>query len=94
MDELFVDLRPPPGGLEDLRARVERRRGIRWWIPLGSALAAAAVVLAIAWPRPTDFEGRLTAALEPLDGQIRLTGEGSLEPVVETDSMVMVRWRP
>lgn len=49
MTDWFPDLEPPPGGLRSLRARLDAPRR-PWWPAL--ALVAAAVLLAILWPRP------------------------------------------
>ena len=44
------DLDPPPGGLEQLRARLDRER-TRWWLAAIPAVALAAVVLWLAIDR-------------------------------------------
>jgi hypothetical protein len=49
VNDWFPELDPPPGGLRDLRARLEATR--RPWWP-GLLLLAAALLLAILWPRP------------------------------------------
>lgn len=53
-DRLFIDLPPPPGGLQRLQRslaagnQVTRRRG--FWIPIGAALASSLLALATLLP--------------------------------------------
>ncbi|MCB9686815.1 MAG: hypothetical protein H6738_13175 [Alphaproteobacteria bacterium] len=51
LDDILPSLTPPPGGLHALRERLDhRRRRAVWWVGL-VPLGAAALALALLWPR-------------------------------------------
>jgi len=48
LDDVFVELTPPPGGVSRLRARLDRRR--RRWPVFTAAVAVAVVLIAVLLP--------------------------------------------
>jgi hypothetical protein len=81
VNDWFPELEPPPDGLRALRARLDARRG-RWWP--GLALVAAALLLAVLWPRPRAelaLDAGLAAVIAPPGAPVTATGGTLVERV-------------
>jgi len=92
MDDVFVDLPPPPGGLRRLRSRLDRRR--RWQAP-ALALAAAAVLLTLALPPqapPPDLSPLLSTPSSPISVLPAAAGRLAVSEI-ETGTPELVHYR-
>lgn len=80
MDDLFPVLEPPPGGLQQLRERIEPPNRRPLWVPVtGGALVMACAALAL-WLRPA-----------PAPPPVQALGSTALQLVSDSDQVVMVR---
>lgn len=95
LDDVFVSLQPPGGGLEAVRARL-RARQQRRVVGGGLALAAMALVAVLpalrSPPLPPDWQEDVAVATVAAPGmQVVSRGAAALEEVGRTEEVLLVR---
>lgn len=94
LDDVFVTLQPPEGGLQAVRARLrarQQRRVVAGGLAL-AALALVAVLPALQGPRlPAEWQGDVAVAAAARGMAVAVRGGAATEEVGRTEDVLMVR---